>query len=183
MNIFKRLKEKHPDIWFLYAFVISLIVLAIFIALVFTIPSLLKAKNPPIKRIVSFTPASLKDDTSLDPLDSSMTLTYEAGKVKDNIKFSSNASSNEVGPYNADTYLFGASDSINYTIEIEYTVTGLKFKDMSVIVTLCDDNGLNETEISEDQYSFILFSNGGLYSYSSSGDTYIKKVEITYLVI
>ena len=180
-SFFKKLKERHPDIGIFYAGIISIVAIAIAIALIFTIPQLLKSEKPIKQRSLSIEPKDLVGHAGLNP-DSSLLFEYNEGSVTETVKISSTASSNEMGPTMVQTYIYGASDTSNYTIEIEYTVNGLKFKDLKMTVTLSDDDGNNESVISEENHTFTLFSNGALFSYPTSGDTYIKQIDISYIV-
>ena len=175
-------KEKKKKNLSLYALFILLAILAIVITLIFLLPSLMK-KNDGVIRQRVITPNDITSTTTMD-VDGSLTFTYEDGDIKENIKISTGASNYDIGDYNNPLYLYSMSDTHEYIFEIEYTVIGLSYKNISFTIELSDTSGNNKNTLPPSSYTSIDISNGKKMSYTSSGgELTIWGVTISYSVI
>ena len=100
------------------------------------------------------------------------------------LKISTGASNYDIGDYNNPLYLYSMSDTHEYIFEIEYTVIGLSYKNISFTIELSDTSGNNKNTLPPSSYTSIDISNGKKMSYTSSGgELTIWGVTISYSVI
>ena len=170
---YKEFKEKHPDIRFLYALVILLILVGVAVSLIFILPGMLKPKAN--KRSRSVTPSVITSTTSLNT-DMSLSLSLGEGE---SIKISSNAEDRSIDAYENPKFLYLTSSSSTYYIDIEYSVTSISISDISFVVTLSDSNGNNKRNPNQEDISV---TNNKLRYLVNGGatDIAIHSIEISY---
>ena len=179
MSIFKRIKQKHPDVGYLYAAIILLALHSLVVTLIFTIPRLMMSVTPTSTYTRTISPSNITSTTSLTT-DKELIFIFDDSGVNEVVKLSSDASSVFVGPYNANKYVFKADSTSNYNIDIDYTVTGLSVSNIRFEVILSDDEGNNQVTLNESEYVVTPKENGASLRYSTTGETHINKVTINY---
>ena len=176
MNVFKRLKEKHPDIGFFYLFVAMLAAVTIAITLIFTLPRLFNLQKAIVnRRSKTISNSDISMTTELNG-SGELVLTFE----NETFKFSSNSSFKQLGAVNSNTYIYRAYDTNPYYIDIDCTISGLSFKDLEFTLITSDSSGNNQVTVNNDDLTFAPKSSGGSIRYNSINETCIHSVSIAY---
>ena len=129
-------------------------------------------------------PSDISEPIEVDE-NGNLTLTYsdaESG-VKETFVFSSNASIKTIDNFDNISYLYHMKDSNPFNFKLEYTVSGVKYKDMSVQLYQSDKAGVDIVEIPSESYKVSTIDNGVSLSYGCERtDLYIYKVKVSYFV-
>ena len=173
MGKYKEFKDKHPDIRFLYALIILLILVSVSVTLIFILPGMLRPKAN--KRSRSITPDVITSTTHLNS-DMSLTLTLSEGET---VKISSNAEERSIAAYENPKYIYITSSSSTYYIDVEYNVTSLTINDISFVLTLSDSDGNNKRNPNDEDV--VTTNNKCRYSVNGGGlNIAIHSIEISY---
>ena len=175
MNVFKRLREKHPNIVYIYAATIMLIIEAVAITLIFTIPPLINRETKKTYgREISV--SDITSETTLG-VDGSLTFSFE----NEEVKFITNAETYSISSPSNTKYVYSVENDTEYYVDIEYTRTDKAIRNVSFKITLCDVDGNNLKVLEKDKYTVSGITNGAKARYVvSDGITTFKSVVITY---
>ena len=180
MSGLKKIKEKHPDIGYLFAAIISFVLYAVALALIFTLPK--KASNSTAGgRSRTLSPSDITDSTGLSP-SGDLVFDFNESGVTESIKISTDASAVSIGPFNENKYVFKVSKDADYYIDITYTVSGLNASNFKFEIYLSDGDGNNQVKLNDSQYTFVSDPNTANAKYDTNGVTYLHHVVITYQV-
>ena len=163
-------------------FIAAFLLLAILIAglvLVLVFTNKTKVKKERVAQPNDITSPLVLDD------DNNLLISYEDkdNNIKENLKFSSNASNIDVDVFETISYLYHMKDSNPFTFNMEYTVTGVKYSDMEVKLYQSDKAGLDIVEIPQETYTVNTIDNGVSLTYECENtDLYIYKVKVSYFV-